>query len=306
MKAMTGGDQVQSLYSSKQPPARGHGGRAMSRGRGSCDDSTDRGRDKSPMRRCKYCNRKHDGRKEACPAYGQVCRRCSRKNHFEAVCTSKSGGSKGARHVNEVVTDDEELLALGDADSDRWYTRLRIGGKMVRFLLDCGATVNLLPEAMVRSMGRLSEVRPAASTLRMFDKSELQTCGMITIAVEHPPTSRVYNLDFYVAAKHDKPLLGFTACRQLELLRVVEENICEVGTTELGNSTACITEAEIRAEYADLFEGVGLMEGDVHLEIDSIVPPVQMLLRRLLIGIRDKVTAELQRIEENGIIALVS
>ena len=35
------------------------------------------------------------------------------------------------------------------------------------------------------------------------------------------------------------------------------------------NNNSCVTEAEIMAEYADLFDGVGLIEGDLHLEIDK-------------------------------------
>ena len=229
--------------------------------------------------------------------------------------SSKAGGSGSKkserRDVHEIDTD-EELLTLGDA-ADRWYTRLKIGNRTERFLLDCGATVNLLPVSLIRSMGRLDEVRPAASTLRMFDRSELQTCGMITVNVQHPRTKREYKLDFYVAAKHEQPLLGFKACRALELLRVVEENICEIRSSSLpATATAtstqpsatsavagasdmhCLTEATIMAEYADLFDGVGLMDGDVHLEVDSTVTPVQMPLRRLPIGVRDKVAAELQ------------
>jgi len=113
----------------------------------------------------------------------------------------------------------------------------------------------------------------------MFDKSKLKTSGMITIPVEHPRTSKVYNLEFSVAAKHEQALLGFTACRALKLLRVVEENICEIATATATSSqqpkrpskqppkaaaTECVTEAEILSEYADLFDGVGLLEGDVH------------------------------------------
>ena len=78
LKAMSGGDQVQSLHASKRPAARGRD-RDKSRGRQPRDDSRERGREKSPAPRCKYCGRKHEPRKEACPAYGQVCRRCSRK-----------------------------------------------------------------------------------------------------------------------------------------------------------------------------------------------------------------------------------
>ena len=219
---------------------------------------------------------------------------------------SKAGDGKTARHdVNEIETD-EELLTLGDAE-DRWHTRLTIGGRTVRFLLDCGATVNLLPESFVNSLGLMKEVRPAAATLRMFDKSKLETDGMITLDVQHPRTKCVNKLDFYVASKHEQPLLGSSACRELNLLRVVEENICEVRTTTTSHdSTKCRTEAEILAEYSGLFDSVGLMDGDVHLDIDPTVPPVQMHLRRLPIGVRDKVAAELQRLEANGIIAPVT
>jgi len=222
MKAMSA--DVQALNQAKRSTARARG-REMSRGRGT--------RDNSNTRNCKYCDRKHEQRKEACPAYGKVCRKCSKKHHFEIVCKSKSSVKKTARHdVHEIEADDdddaEELLTLGDADADRWYTRLKINGKIVRFLLDCGATVNLIPEALIRSLGRQNDVRPATATLRMFDKSKLQTSGMITIPVEHPRTSKVYNLEFFVAAKHEQALLGFNTCRALKLLRVVEENICKL------------------------------------------------------------------------------
>jgi len=316
MKAMSGVDQVQSLNSKRRSTTRA-GGYEKSRARDPSDDS--RERNISPFRRCKYCNRKHEARKEACPAYGRSCRRCSMKNHFEAssVCQSKTGGHRGARRdVNEIDTD-EELLTLGDTDADRWYTRMKIGNRTVRFLLDCGATVNLLPEALVKSLGRLNEVRPAVATLRMFDRSELQTRGMITVTVEHIRSGRTHRLDFYVTAKHDQPLLGFKACRALELLRAVDENICVVRTASgaeaastmppSASKTTCLTEAEVLTEYADLFDGgIGLLDGEVHLDIDTSVPPVQMPLRRLPIGVRDKVAAELQRLEECGVIAPVT
>ena len=248
---------------------------------------------------------------EACPAYGQTCRRCQKKNHYESVCQSKKSGKTDAQRAVHELEADQELLVLGDSDTaDRWYTRLKIGNKTVRFLLDCGATVNLLPEALVRSIGRMHEVRKSttSTTLKMFGRCELQTRGVSTLSIQHPRTSRCHDLEFYVAAKHDQPLLGFHACRALELLRVVEENICEVNATPPGNSstTECKTEAEILTEYADLFDGVRLLEGEVHLETDSTVPPVQMPLRRLPIGLRDKVAAELQEMEANGIITQVT
>jgi len=71
-----------------------------------------------------------------------------------------------------------------------------------------------------------------------------------------------------VAAKHEQALLGFQACRALELSRVVEENICEMTTATATQTqqpkrpskqppkaaaTECVSEADILSEYADLF-----------------------------------------------------
>ena len=88
LKAMAGTDEVQPLQSSKRQ-AFGRGGRDRSRGRGPRDGATRPGRDQSASRRCKYCNRSHENRKEACAAWGQTCRFCLGKNHFQSVCQKR-------------------------------------------------------------------------------------------------------------------------------------------------------------------------------------------------------------------------
>ena len=68
------------------------------------------------------------------------------------------------------------------------------------------------------------------------------------------------------------------------------KTLCEVqaAPANASPSTGCITETDIVAKYPDLFEGVGLLDGDVHSETDPTVLPVQMPLRRLPVGIRNK------------------
>ena len=61
----------------------------------------------------------------------------------------------------------------------------------------------------------MTQIRPAAATLRMIDKNEQQTTGMIMIEVQNPKTKREYELEFYVATRQEQPLLGFKACRTL-------------------------------------------------------------------------------------------
>ena len=58
---------------------------------------------------------------------------------------------------------------------------MKIGDRIVRFLLDCGATVNLVPASLVNHLGSVHKhVRSPEANLRMFDEPLLQTDGMVT------------------------------------------------------------------------------------------------------------------------------
>jgi len=147
LKEMTNADEIQSLRTttSNRRRARGQSRAREPRNNQKCSD-------KSTTRPCKYCDRVHEMCKEACPAYGKTCRRCKGKNHFESVCQSKKAvKTPTTRHdVHQLdADDDDELLTLHD-NGDRWYSRLDIDSRPIRFLLDCGATANLIPETILR------------------------------------------------------------------------------------------------------------------------------------------------------------
>ena len=58
-----------------------------------------------------------------------------------------------------------------------------------------------------------------------------------------------------------------------------------------------LTEEEILSEYADLFRGLGKMEGKLHLDVDNSVVSVVMPPRRVLIAMKAKLREELNRLE---------
>jgi hypothetical protein len=129
------------------------------------------------------------------------------------------------------VDDEEELLAI-NTNRKRLFSHLNVDGKAVRFLLDCGAPVNLLPKNMAEQINPgLTRLSPAKSTLHMLDNTALQTAGMLQAQVQHPVTGQELTLDFYVALKHSQAILGLNACLQFELLFVVEENPCATHAT---------------------------------------------------------------------------
>lgn len=134
----------------------------------------------------------------------------------------------------------------------------------------------------------------------MFDRTELPTLGVLRAQLMHPRTKTVLDVEFYVTTRDD-PILGIDACRRLDMLRIVEDNICELtsaATPPPSPTTPSppLTETAIFTRFADLFDGaLGLLEGDVHLEVDPTVRPVQMPLRRMPIALRDRVETELQK-----------
>lgn len=57
------------------------------------DKSNEKTNDKIELRICKFCNYKHVFGQQNCPAFGKECKKCSKKNHFSAVCKVKNVNS---------------------------------------------------------------------------------------------------------------------------------------------------------------------------------------------------------------------
>jgi predicted aspartyl protease len=120
-----------------------------------------------------------------------------------------------------------------------------VNNKSVYFMLDCGATVNLLPFTDASTVNpKLTALRPAEKRLTMYDGTELKTLGMLTATVEHPLSRKRKRMDFYVAATHDRAILGMEACLDMELLSVNEGNICTVRQDQQSSPPPSRSDAE--------------------------------------------------------------
>ena len=76
-----------------------------------------------------------------CPAYGQECFKCKRKNHF---ATSKI--CKGKRKEQNV----NEYFHIGRETIHNVRANLKLNGKPIKFMLDSGATVNVIPATFIK------------------------------------------------------------------------------------------------------------------------------------------------------------
>ena len=89
----------------------------------------------------------------------------------------------------------------------------------------------------------------------------------------------------------------------MELLTVHYENLSVVQKTQ----PWMLTKEILLDQYSDVFSDcLGCIAESVHLEIDESVPPTKLAARRLPLAVRDDVKAELDRLEEIGVITQMS
>ena len=283
--------------------------------------------------RCKFCAKTHVWNKLKCPAWGKTCSNCGMQNHFAVACKTKlpppglatSSKRPTPRHLRKPVhtvedSDFDEYVACVDVKEqvcavekpdhkEKLLAVMLLNGHRVPFQLDTGATVNILPEESFKEVygkDSLSLLDNAEVTLVMYNKTEEKPIGKKRVQVVNPRNGRKYSVEFVVVKGKGKPLLGLRASEQMQLISVVRQNIMAIQSEEPSQSKTPLTTESILKEYADVFRGEGKLEGDLHLEIDPNVPPVQLPTRKVPIAIKEKLKEEMDRLEGLNIITPVN
>lgn len=100
---------------------------------------------------CGYCGSQHI--KGKCPAYGKICAKCGKKNHFQKVCRGDVSAGNHSVHMREVAayeeiqSSDEDIAFLGECfvgNKARWTISANLGKTEVSFKIDTGADVSVI------------------------------------------------------------------------------------------------------------------------------------------------------------------
>ena len=102
----------------------------------------------------------------------------------------------------------------------------------------------------------------------MFDGKELATAGMLTTIVKHPKTGKRSRMEFYVATKHSRAILGIKACKEMDLVSINVENLCTLSTVSSKSlQPAALTKQDIMNRFPSLFKGVRKLKGKSTLKL---------------------------------------
>ena len=167
------------------------------------------------------------------------------------------------------------------------YVKLIVQRKQVTFHLDTGATCNILSSS---DLPPGVEIVPTMQKLTLFDASLLQPLGKCHVKVMNPKNGNRYKGEFVVVDKSSTSLLGARSIQQMSLMTVRYDNILQVTQTDI-NKTARdlqspLTLAQVLYQYNEVFDNkLGTLPGQIHLEVDQSITPVQEPVRRVPVAI---------------------
>ena len=111
-------------------------------------------------------------------------------------------------------------------------------------------------------------------------------------------------LELYVVNTQSSPILSLRSCRNLELIKLVY-SVDHADTLDACDTPELVKTA-ILSEYADVFDGLGLIPGACKIQLNPNVVPVVQPPRRVPVAIRDLLKKELDRMEKAEVIAKVT
>ena len=174
-------------------------------------------------------------------------------------------------------------------------------------LLECRLT--LVHHAMFcqRFIPEGTLVQESNKVLTAYNKQQILALGTARVSMRNPKTRKKYNAEFVVVEDDFVPLIGARAAQQMGLLVVQHHNIQVVNSNEVPATSqkSSLTKEQVLTDFADIFKGLGKMEGKLHLEVDESVSPVIMPPRRVPVALKGKFKEELDRLISVGVLEKV-
>ncbi|UYV62790.1 K02A2.6-like, partial [Cordylochernes scorpioides] len=236
--------------------------------------------------KCQRCGKSH--RAKNCPAWGKRCSKCKKMNHFAAFCKSSA-----IRSLNDET--EETVWSIHEAKvvhTLEWKKSIIVNGKEICFKLDSGAEVNVLPYTFTRQMKGL-EIFQTNRKLTSYTGHEIKIKGIATLNCK--TKNKTESLEFFIADGYYQPILGIEAIEKLSLIKK-----CDAVQTEQNNSAK-----EILNRHKNIFEGIGRLPIEHKIRLKENATPVIAPSRKIPFSIREKVKAELERMEKLDIIEKV-
>ena len=150
-------------------------------------------------------------------------------------------------------------------------------------------------------------LKKTSATLKMYNGTTMSPLGKSTLTCAKGEISK--DVDFFIVDQDVRPLLGAETCQELNLIKVMVDDILDPETVNSVNDkpqTSVLTKDRILKDYSDVFEGLGCMDGLYHMEVDDNVKPVIHPPRKVPVALRDRLKEELDTLVKEEVITPVT
>ena len=135
----------------------------------------------------------------------------------------------------------------------------------------------------------------------MFNQTELKPLGTVKIETLNPKTEEVRFLEYVVVNEGHTAILGVQAIQHFQLMPENSDNIMSVA----GAPSMPPAQPNLIREFDDVFQSEGLLQKKLHLEVDKIVNPVVLPVRKDPFALKEPLKRELDRLVAKGILVPV-
>lgn len=291
------------------------------------------------IKNCKYCGGSHA--RKNCPAFKNICELCNKRGHYKKMClSSRPHNREKSRHSKQRQKRQSESVQCVeqnhyaesldtikvstnvmkvDATKHEVFTKLDIippgitGRKFdIKLKLDTGASGNTLPLRIIKKIygeNYSKHVIRENVKLTAYNGKTISYKGSIHMNLVR--SHKEFRTKFYII---DVPeingyrvpaILGLPSCEELGLI-TINDLKSQKSTQPLKHNLTNLTLDALKAMFPESFDAIGNIEGKVKLHLKDNAEPFIAAPRKCSIHMKDKIKAELDNMEDKGIIRKVN
>jgi hypothetical protein len=166
-------------------------------------------------------------------------------------------------------------------------------GDTVKFKIDTGAQVNVIPTAVFHKLSRHTPVMPCKEKLVSYTGEALKVIGVTNLKARYK--NNTFFGPFYVVDTPSQPVIGLQASLKLQLIEII-----------MSVEPALITKEEILSEHSETFTGLGSLDGEIKIHIKEDAVPVVHAPRRVPHALKERLKHDLENMEKSHVITKVT
>ena len=245
----------------------------------------------SAGKKCYRCgSSSHLANSSSCPAKSVTCNKCHKTGHYGKVC--KSMPASTVKEVSDVTVLSIGIENENDIQTNKLWCNVSLQAACgtsvnTKLPIDTGSAVSIIPQCFYEENFKDFSLTSPTLRLMTYTKTPIPVLGCLALNVTCNTKSA--NANLYVVPG-GTPILGMDLFTALRL---------DISSDCMHSSTPPTIPVKHTTAVAELGEVVNFVH---KVKVRSEITPVQQKLRRLPFSIRDEGTAELLRLEKEGII----